>query len=54
MSVTYSRFLLLYIGNSSNGRGLKMSNKEKIITLLENANDKQLERLWYFVKAYLS
>lgn len=31
-----------------------MSNKEKIIKLLDGANEKQLERLWYFIRAFLS
>lgn len=31
-----------------------MNYKEKIKELLDNANEKQLERLWYFIKECLT
>lgn len=31
-----------------------MSYKDKIVRMLDGANEKQLERLWYFIRAFLS
>lgn len=31
-----------------------MSYKDKIVRILDEANERQLERLWYFIKAFLS
>lgn len=31
-----------------------MNYKDKIVRILDEANERQLERLWYFIRAFLS